>query len=225
VNNVLAITCDGFDHVVLECRSTHNCQYFRNIGALGFTNDHVYAETPDWLIDRSSGVEIQPALFKSSKAHEKEGPVFIETESSPDAAEPLLVSRLEAAPEATIPPEGGTSTDGCATEGDRSQCPGEPDSAQPYISPTSPSESAAPAGETPPCEQLAGNSVELPVFNPPSSENSSDKLERYSAVQVLARLASSARLFRSADGRCCAQFRLAIDWRSMGSSRRRFATG
>ena len=214
VDNALAITRDGFDQVVLECRSTHNCQYFRIIGELGFTNDHVYAETPDWLIDRLSRVPIQPASFRSAQAQENNEEaldlhrsdvhaVDVETESTPDMAEPLLESRLQAAADATIPPEvrtatadcaaqwdgltirptdrlpeGGTPTGGCPTEVGRPEGPAEPDAAQPFITPASPSESAAPAGETPPCEQLAGDSVELPAFNPPSSEDSSDKPER-----------------------------------------------
>ena len=36
--------------------------------ALGFTNDHVYAETPDWLISRLRRVPIQPASFASPAA-------------------------------------------------------------------------------------------------------------------------------------------------------------
>ncbi len=48
----LSITRNEFNHVLLECRSTENCQYIRIIRAVGFTNDQVYAETPDWLIGR-----------------------------------------------------------------------------------------------------------------------------------------------------------------------------
>ena len=63
----LAVGRNELNHVVLECRSTQNCQYSRIIGALGLTNDRVYAETDDWLIRRLSRVPIQPATFKSSK--------------------------------------------------------------------------------------------------------------------------------------------------------------
>ena len=59
----LFITRNEFNHVVLECRDTENCRHFRIIGALGFTNDHLYAETPDWLISRLARVPIQPASF------------------------------------------------------------------------------------------------------------------------------------------------------------------
>jgi hypothetical protein len=54
--------------VVLACRSTENCQHSRIIRALGWTNDHVYAETPDWVIRRLSQVPIQTALFQSADA-------------------------------------------------------------------------------------------------------------------------------------------------------------
>ena len=59
----LSITRNEHNHVVLECRSTQNCQHTRIVRALGFTNDHVYAETPDWLISRFGRVPIQPASF------------------------------------------------------------------------------------------------------------------------------------------------------------------
>ena len=41
----LSVTRGEFNHVKLECRGTENCPYTRIIGALGLTNDHVYAET------------------------------------------------------------------------------------------------------------------------------------------------------------------------------------
>jgi hypothetical protein len=47
--------------VLLECKSTHNCQYLPIIKALGLTNDGIYAETPDWLIANFSRVEVAPA--------------------------------------------------------------------------------------------------------------------------------------------------------------------
>ena len=51
----LSITRNEFNHVVLECRGAENCQHIRIIRALGFTNDHVYAETPEWLINSVLG--------------------------------------------------------------------------------------------------------------------------------------------------------------------------
>ena len=45
-----------------------NCRHFRIVGALGITNDHVYAETPDGLIERLRRVPIEPALFTVAQA-------------------------------------------------------------------------------------------------------------------------------------------------------------
>ena len=59
----LSITRNENNHVLLKCRSTRNCQDARIFGALGLTNDHVYAETPDWLISRLRRVPIQPASY------------------------------------------------------------------------------------------------------------------------------------------------------------------
>src|SRR5580693_4870584 len=64
----LAISRNEFNHAVLACRSIENCQHSRIVRALGWTNDHVYAETPDWLIRRLSQVPIQPALFQIADA-------------------------------------------------------------------------------------------------------------------------------------------------------------
>ena len=66
----LAISRNEFNHVVLACRSTENCQHTRIIRALGWTNDHVYAETPDWLIRRLSQVPIRRASFQNPSAAE-----------------------------------------------------------------------------------------------------------------------------------------------------------
>jgi hypothetical protein len=60
----LSITRNEFNHVVLECRSSENCQHIRIVRALGWTNEHVYAETADWLISRLGRVEIHLAQFK-----------------------------------------------------------------------------------------------------------------------------------------------------------------
>ena len=72
----LSITRNDLNHVVLECRSTENCQHIRIVRALGFTNEHVYADTSDWLISRLNRVEIQPAWSESSDATPKSGRRF-----------------------------------------------------------------------------------------------------------------------------------------------------
>ena len=59
-----SITRNAHNHVVLECRSAANCQHFRIIGALGLTNDHVYEETPDWLISRLSRAQSSRRLLR-----------------------------------------------------------------------------------------------------------------------------------------------------------------
>jgi hypothetical protein len=69
-DRALAITRDQFNHVALECRGTQKCPHTRIVGALGITNDHVYAETPDWVITRLGRVPIQPALFAGAGAGE-----------------------------------------------------------------------------------------------------------------------------------------------------------
>jgi hypothetical protein len=69
----LSITRNEFNHAVLTCRATENCQHTKIIGALGFTNDHLYAETPEWLISRLGRVEIQPSSFPKHEAGDKNG--------------------------------------------------------------------------------------------------------------------------------------------------------
>ena len=63
----LSIARGEFNHVKLECRGTENCPYTRIIGALGLTNDHVYAETDDWLMSSLSRIPIQPASFEKKE--------------------------------------------------------------------------------------------------------------------------------------------------------------
>ena len=69
----------------------------------------------------------------------------------------------------------------------------------------SPLQAYSPAAATPQLEQMVGNALVFLVSKPSAGEETGRDLERQSAVQVLARLAASARLFRSADGRFCAQ--------------------
>ena len=52
IDHALAITRNEFSHVVLECRSTQNCQHSRIVSALGLTNNHVYGKPPmSWSAD------------------------------------------------------------------------------------------------------------------------------------------------------------------------------
>jgi hypothetical protein len=69
----LSITRNEHNHVLFGYRSAENCQDIRIIRALGITNEHLYAETADWLISRLSRVPIQPASFVSPDANGKNG--------------------------------------------------------------------------------------------------------------------------------------------------------
>jgi hypothetical protein len=53
----LAISRNEFDHAVLACR-TESCQHIRIVRALGCANDHLYSETPDWLIRQNRRPEV-----------------------------------------------------------------------------------------------------------------------------------------------------------------------
>ena len=66
----LSITRNEFNHVVLKCRNAENCQHIRFIRALGFTNEHLYAEKPEWLIRRLGGVPIHTPEVKIPEALE-----------------------------------------------------------------------------------------------------------------------------------------------------------
>ncbi len=86
----LSITRNEFNHVVLECRTAANCQHTPIIRALGYTNDHVYAETPDWLIGRLSGIPIHKAEIEIPEAHvnHEHGPASAELASGSGEAAP-----------------------------------------------------------------------------------------------------------------------------------------
>jgi hypothetical protein len=229
----LSITRNEHNHVLLECRSVESCQHIRIIRALGFTNEHLYAETADWLINRLGRVPIQPALFVSadpmdsnragasavegpngsdgSSATDEGGPNGKEV-SSPDSAvrppqpasgRPLPEGRGDSALAAASPAHpnpllvvervmGGTD---CVAERD--------DAVSSLPFPIS-----SPAGPASPIEQVFGTTLELHLASITLIEETGDKRERPSSVQVLTQLASGARLFRSADGHFCAQVRV-----------------
>ena len=226
-DHALSITRNEHNHVVLECRSTENCQHFRIIGALGFTNDHVYAETPDWLISRLSRVPIQPASFASPDAKGN-------NEAGTSAAEGANGSA------GTPPPhERNANADPILPSGHRSQetMPNDHEVGAKDVSRAdgslgdSPSRASSPllassqAGTPAPWEQTLGTALEVHLSNITVIGQSGEKPERQSSVRVLPRLASSARLFRSADGHFAPRFGSAIDSRSTGSGRRGSATG
>ena len=188
----LAICRNEFNHVVLTCQSVENCQHSRIIRALGWTNDHVYAETPDWLISRLRHVPIQPPSLSDLTplpANVSESSADVPSESWP-TDEMVLQARVGA-------------DDAMLTAGFD---PGETDVAGASNADGASATSAdSPTGESPPFEQMPGNSIEVVVSSISATMERGRTPERQSAIQVLARLASSARLFRSADGRLCAQ--------------------
>jgi hypothetical protein len=152
-------------HVLLECRSTQNCQDARIIGALGLKNEHVYAKTPDWLISRLARVPIQPASI-----------------ASPDATD-----SNEAGASAVGTPEGSdASADGSqnalpgllevGAQGDA--MPSQALSAFPIFLPTSPAS---------PIEQMLGSDLELHVSSIALIEETGDRRATQSSVRVLTR--------------------------------------
>ena len=204
----LSITRNEHNHVVLECRSTENCQHFRIIGALGFTNDHVYEETPDWLISRLSRVSIQPASFARPEATGNH-------EAGTSAAE-----RANGSAGTPPPHERNANADPTLPSGHRSQetMPNDRQvgarvSADGSLGaspsrPSSPLLACSQAGAPAPWEKTVGTALEVHLSNITVIGQSAAKPERQSSVRLLSGLASSARLFRSADGHFCAQVRV-----------------
>jgi hypothetical protein len=91
-DHALSITRNEFNHVVLERRSAENCQPIRIIRAIGFTNDHVYAETPDWVISRLSRVEIHREESKITDVPDDHGHGLASVELASGSGEaPALV--------------------------------------------------------------------------------------------------------------------------------------
>jgi hypothetical protein len=91
VDHALSITRNEFSHVVLTCRSTENCQHTAIVRALGFTNDHLYAETPDWLISELRRVDIQPSCFATAhNVRDSNGPSLVASEDVRRSAEVSL---------------------------------------------------------------------------------------------------------------------------------------
>ena len=135
-DHALSITRNELNQVLLECRSTQNCRYEQIIRAVLLGYDTLYNETPDWWIRELSGIPIQPASSESSQGHEERNggssaveaangsaraalpaqrhadPGAIKTESIPEPARAPLEPRVQAAAEATIPPETTISPEG-----------------------------------------------------------------------------------------------------------------
>jgi hypothetical protein len=181
----LAITRDALNHPVLECRSTQKCPHSQIVRALGIANDHVYAETPDWLIRRLSRVPIQPASFTSPGPNGDNEIGTSAAEGADESARTLLPQQEDANGDAMLASE--SSSPKAIYPAEREGGPALP----------------RPRGERSAEGRMRGGS--RPTFHPLSGAENGERLERPSLVQVLSRIASSARLLRSADGRFCAQ--------------------
>jgi hypothetical protein len=193
-DHALAITRNEHNHVVLECRGTEKCDQLRIVRTLGLSMDHVYAETPDWLISRLRSFPIQRASFGSPDARAANEVVNssipeIRTEES----ESLFERRIQAVSEAIVPPQDLPPTGGPAAEAGILALLNEP----------APAQSVACAG--PPSERTPAAALGFPVSVFSSRRDSVHNPERQSSVQILSWLASSATLLRSADGRFCAR--------------------
>ena len=68
MDHALSITRNEFNHAVLECRSPKSCQHLRILGAVGWTNEYLYAETSERLISQLRRLAIQPASFGNAEA-------------------------------------------------------------------------------------------------------------------------------------------------------------
>jgi hypothetical protein len=94
LDHALSITRNEFNHVVLECRSEHRCPHMRIVSALGWTNDHLYAETPAWMISR-----VRQMGFQSGEAENLKG--------KPDGDVPKIATstpREDFSDEVAVPP-------------------------------------------------------------------------------------------------------------------------
>ena len=157
----------------------------------------------EWLIKRLSRVPILPASLKSSNGNGNH-------EAGTRATEGVNVSAQ------TIPPDEGEPGADCERAltgfhpvGDREAVVVSvgPIASQAAVESTessdgaSPSQATPPAGETTPCEQAPGDPKELSAPDPSANADIKGNVEAASSLQVLLRLASGARFFRSSDGR------------------------
>jgi hypothetical protein len=87
----------------------------RAFGALGMTNDHVDAETPDRLITRLNRVPIQPASFASASAGAVDEAGLIAGDQAAVIALAGLPAGSALVDEANIPPgSDGSARNSCA---------------------------------------------------------------------------------------------------------------
>jgi hypothetical protein len=191
----LAVGRDELNHVILDCRSTQKCQYTRIIGALGFTNDRVYVETDEWWISRLGRVPIQPPTFQSSigEGNDEAG------SSATDGVVGLA---------GTSPPHDGEPRVDCERSETDLQLV---DNGVADVMAAGPAPRDA-AVESNASSDGTSTSQAAPVYpeelcgsEPSADAEISENVEPEGSLQVLLRLASGARFFRSVDGRLFAQ--------------------
>jgi hypothetical protein len=182
------------NHVVLECRSAENWQHTRIVRALGFTNEHVYAKTPDWVISRLSRVEIHRAESKITDV--------------PDDHDHGLgsVEIASGSGEAPPPDEGHAEADVTSTQSEPRRCLDEGEALSGPASALG-SHGGSPSRDV--CDVAAPSVITTVNDSSPSlitwDEASGTPAEQVNPAQVLASLAAGVRLFRSNDGRFFAQ--------------------
>jgi hypothetical protein len=208
LDHALAISRNEFDHVVLECRSNLNCTHTRIIGALGFTNDHLYAETPEWLITRLDRMQIQPTPLESASADRAGASEMIPCDQEDVVALPVASSESNASGESHVPPTSDyTTADSIVSSSavDVMVVGAEVfDSTSSWQAPVmvevSPTESAAAT-----FDRMLTSTLAFVASRGSRVSETGGRAERPDVVGVLSELARAARLFRSADGRYCAQ--------------------
>jgi hypothetical protein len=157
----------------------------------------VYAETEDWLIERLSRVPIHSASSNGAQSEEKHdvGPTPAEEANGLDGT--ARPAALDPSAEATAASE--DSSQEATVSQDVADAKEEIQHADAGLS-AAPLASPGVNPETVERRLEATGTIETSSIAEPS-----DALERLSAVGLLTRLAASARFFRSADGRFCAQ--------------------
>ena len=150
---------------------------------VGITNDHVYAETPDWLIALEACAGLAAGEQPAGEREQTRDLAVVESATScglPDPGESGGASNLPdvAGPMIDLIGAGAWEEAGNLAV-----------------------EASASGG----FENRSAETIEVLVSAVSVSVDRREKAERPSAVRVLSRLAASCRVFRSADGRFCAQ--------------------
>jgi hypothetical protein len=184
-DHALTVSRNEFNHVLLQCRAPERCPHSRIIRALAMTNEQVYAETPALLIGSVSRSMIEPSRFGAPLA--------------------LAAINLPAVNEAPTAMHDETRAFGWPAPAGPSEGLNNVGTLPATPFPAAELMLASPAESPGPPAPPANVSLDAAMSALAISEQARAKFEHKNAVQVLSRLTSTARLFRSADGRFCAQ--------------------